>query len=104
MILVDLRSAQEFAAGHAPNAINVPAEIEPMSAAGRAALWRDLARTFAAVDRRTPVRFYCREGNRARTATAMLNAMGFSNVQNVGGPQAGPMAKALVTGQLGFVR
>lgn len=85
-ILVDLRSPADFAQGHAPNAINLPTEMEPMSQAGREKLAQDLARTFASVDRRTPVFFYCREGNRARTATAMLRQMGFLNVRNLGGP------------------
>lgn len=85
-IIVDLRSPQEFAAYHAPNAINIPAEMEPMSNAGRQALWRDLTRAFPGVDRRTPVFFYCREGNRARTASAMLRRMGFLYVRNLGGP------------------
>lgn len=85
-IIVDLRSPQEFAAYHAPSAINIPAEMEPMSDAGRAALWRDLARAFARIDRRTPVFFYCREGDRARTAATMLRRMGFPYVRNLGGP------------------
>jgi phage shock protein E len=85
-IIVDLRSREDYARGHAPNAINIPAEMEPMSTQGRARLWQDLTRAFAQVDRRTPVFFYCREGNRARTGAAMLRRMGFPYVRNLGGP------------------
>lgn len=72
-LLVDVRSAEEFAGGHLPGAINIPhGEI----VAGMQAL---------AVDKAAPVVLYCRSGNRSGMAETSLAEAGYGNLMNAGG-------------------
>jgi rhodanese-related sulfurtransferase len=73
-LLLDVRTAEEFAAGHAPGAVNVPlAEL----AARQAELPFD--RTIVVV---------CRSGGRSTTATEALVGAGHRAVNLAGGMQA----------------
>jgi len=70
-LLVDVRSREEFAAGHLPGAVNVPvAELE-----GREG-------ELGAKDRALVV--YCRSGNRSARAAGILARGGFREVHNLG--------------------
>jgi rhodanese-related sulfurtransferase len=72
-IVVDVRTAQEYNAGHYSTAINIPhleignhlAELEPF--------------------KQKPVILYCHSGNRASIAAKVLKQNGFINVINAGG-------------------
>lgn len=64
-VLVDVREADEFRAGHAPGALHVP-----------------LSRSLP--DRRDMI-LICRSGNRSRQAVALLAARGVAAVDVIGG-------------------
>lgn len=76
--VVDVRTPQEFAAGHVPGAVNIPfdemakraAEIGPPS---------------------TSVVLYCRTGRRSGIATDTLHRMGYQKVYDFGSLSAWPV-------------
>lgn len=69
--MVDVRTTQEFAAGHIPGAIHIPVhEIERRS------------NELGAKDK--PIVVYCRSGNRSASATRMLKARGFTQIYDLG--------------------
>jgi len=75
-LIVDVRTAEEFAAGHFPGAINIPHEdiiqgIEEYN-----------------VGKDQTVLLYCRSGNRSGQAEGRLQSAGFSGAKNVGGLNA----------------
>ena len=71
-VLLDVRTAEEFAAGHAPEAIHLPlARIE----AGERP---DVAKGQA-------IYVYCRTGRRAAEAIDLLRDAGFTDLTNIGG-------------------
>lgn len=80
-LVVDVRTAEEFAQGHLPNAINIP--------------YQQINQAFSqqeiAKDRSVVV--YCRSGNRSGIADKMLENAGFTNVYNGGGYQTLMMEK-----------
>lgn len=70
--LVDVRSPQEYAAGHIPGAISLP--LDELGKA--AALLPDpKARIFV----------YCLSGGRSSMAVSMLKRGGYADVHNIGG-------------------
>jgi cysteine synthase/rhodanese-related sulfurtransferase len=77
--LIDVRSPEEFAAGHAPHAKNVPL---PDLATGGASGLPD--------DKDAPVVTMCKVGERSLYGMLLLKSMGYHDVKNVaGGLQAG---------------
>ena len=71
-ILVDVRSPQEYREGHIPGSKNVPLQ--------------QLDKISSVTDNKdVPMFVYCYSGGRSRQATAMLQHMGYTNVQNIGG-------------------
>jgi phage shock protein E len=70
--LVDVRTPEEFAAGHVEGAVNIPvheldkrlAELEPKD---------------------KPVVVYCKSGRRSAKAKDLLQKAGFTSVHNLGG-------------------
>ncbi len=69
--LIDVRTPEEYAAGHIDGAINLPLQdIE--------------AGTFPAGDMSKPAYLYCRSGNRSSQATALLKTAGYTNVTDLG--------------------
>ncbi len=68
--LVDVRTAAEFAGGHAPGSVNIP-----LSEIGERA--REL-------DRSRPVIVCCASGTRSAIAARRLRGQGFKNVLNAG--------------------
>ena len=75
-LFVDVRTTEEFAAGHFPGAINIPHE--------------DIVRGIREhnVHKNQTVLLYCRSGNRSGLAESSLQSAGFSRAKNVGGPEA----------------
>lgn len=72
-LIVDVRRADEFTAGHIPGAINVPnEEIGPEDPS-------------ALPDRDQLLLVYCRSGNRSKQAAEKLAALGYSRVVEFGG-------------------
>jgi phage shock protein E len=80
--VVDVRTADEFASGHVPGAINIPYDQLP----GRAA---EIGPTS------TPVVLYCRSGRRSAIAVDALKKAGFSKLYDMQTATAwpGPLAK-----------
>lgn len=71
-VIIDVRSTEEYAQGHIPGAISVPADnIEAISS--------------KVSDKSTPVFTYCLRGSRSIKAVKALKTMGYSNVINMGG-------------------
>ena len=72
-IILDVRRPDEFAAGHIPNAINVPnesigtAEIPELS------------------DKNQLILVYCRSGRRSKEASEKLVKLGYTNIVEFGG-------------------
>ena len=72
-VWIDVRSAEEFNAGHLQDAVNIPHD-------------QILARIQAvSPDKNAPVNLYCRSGRRAEAALNELKNAGYTNVTNHGG-------------------
>ena len=72
-VWIDVRSAEEFNAGHLQDAVNIPHD-------------QILARIQAvSPDKNAPVNIYCRSGRRAEAALNELKNAGYTNVTNHGG-------------------
>ena len=72
-IILDVRRPDEFAAGHIPNAINIPNE----------SIGTDEISELPDKDKLILV--YCRSGNRSKQASQKLVKLGYSNVVEFGG-------------------
>ncbi|MDZ7869302.1 MAG: rhodanese-like domain-containing protein [Rheinheimera sp.] len=75
-IWIDVRSAEEFQAGHLEGAVNI--------------VHTDIAAKIASVtqDKNAEIQLYCRSGRRSGLAEAELKKLGFTNVHNAGGYEA----------------
>ena len=72
-VWIDVRSAEEFNAGHLQDAVNIPHD-------------KIIARIQAvSPDKNAPVNLYCRSGRRAEAALNELKNAGYTNVTNHGG-------------------
>ena len=71
-ILLDVRTTQEYGAGHIPGSKNVPLQTIDKVAS-------------VAENKDTVLYVYCQSGARSRQATSMLQGMGYTNVNNIGG-------------------
>lgn len=72
-VIIDVRTPAEYDAGHVAGAVLIPHE--------------QIGERIAAVvaDKGTPIALYCASGRRAGIAQQTLHAMGYTNVENVGG-------------------
>ena len=72
-VLLDVRSADEYASGHLQGARNIPHD--------------KIAEEIAAAvpDKSSVVILYCRSGRRAATALKAMQELGYENVSNFGG-------------------
>ena len=71
-ILMDVRTPQEYREGHIPGSKNVPLQ--------------QLDKISSVTDNKdAPMFVYCHSGARSRQATAILQHMGYTNVNNIGG-------------------
>lgn len=75
--VIDVRSPEEFAAGHLPGAANLPIDQLEQRLGELAALVKS--------DQGAPIVLYCRSGKRADRAQAQLLAAGYTQVINGGG-------------------
>lgn len=72
-VLIDVRTAEEFAAGHIQGAIN----IDYYSA--------DFSNQIEKIGKEKPVLLYCRSGNRSAKSMQMMYEMGFVEVKHLDG-------------------
>ena len=71
-ILLDVRTPQEYREGHIPGSKNVPLQqLDKISSVAK--------------NKEIPLFVYCYSGSRSRQATGMLQQMGYTNVNNIGG-------------------
>lgn len=72
-IILDVRTTEEFAEKHIPNAINIPNETIGSE---------ELAEL---PDKNQLILVYCRSGNRSKQASEKLTALGYTNIYEFGG-------------------
>ena len=72
-IILDVRRPDEFAAGHIPNAINVPNETI------------GTAEISELPDKNQLIMVYCRSGRRSKEASEKLVKLGYTNIVEFGG-------------------
>lgn len=70
--IVDVRTPEEYAAGHYPGAVNIPLDKVPQN-----------IEQFKLMQK--PIVAYCRSGNRSGMAVTMLKQSGIAEVYNGGG-------------------
>ena len=71
-VLLDVRTPQEYQEGHIPESKNVP--LQQLDNIASVAKNKDI-----------PLFVYCYSGSRSRQATGILQRMGYSKVNNIGG-------------------
>lgn len=76
IILIDVRSPEEFASGHAEGAINF--DVQRLMQGEMPELAED-----------AKLKLYCRSGGRAELAKNILEKHGFKDVENLGGLGSG---------------
>jgi rhodanese-related sulfurtransferase len=72
--LIDVRTSEEFNAGHIEGAINIDFKNEEV-----------FYQSFQRLDKKNPVYVYCRSGNRSKKSADKLLEMGFSKVFDLKG-------------------
>jgi len=72
-VILDVRTEQEFAAGHIPNAILVPNETIGTQEIPNLP------------DKDQLIMVYCRSGNRSKQASDKLVQLGYTNIVEIGG-------------------
>lgn len=77
VLLLDVRTADEFAAGHLPKAENIPVDRIEASI--------DQIKSKVSGDLAAPIVVYCASGGRAGRAKTALEKAGFTHVTNAGG-------------------
>lgn len=71
-VLLDVRTPDEYRQGHIPGSKNVPLQqLDKISSVAK--------------NKEIPLFVYCYSGSRSRQATGMLQQMGYTNVNNIGG-------------------
>ncbi len=73
-VIIDVRTQEEFAAGHIEGAINIPYEQIGQGIQSIKGLKKD-----------SPVLVYCRSGRRSGIAKSTLEQLGFKQILNGGG-------------------
>lgn len=77
-VILDVRTEEEYAEGHIPNAVLIPDyEIRERAEA-------------ELPDKDMLILVYCRSGNRSKTASAVLVERGYTNVVEFGGIRSWP--------------
>ena len=72
-IILDVRTPEEYAQSHIPNAINIPNEV----------IGTDEISELP--DKDQLIMVYCRSGNRSKQASEKLVALGYTNIVEFGG-------------------
>lgn len=71
LLVLDVRSPEEYAAGHVPGAVNVP--------------YDQVAERLAEIPKDKDVVLYCRSGRRTGIAAEVLEANGYTRLQHLQG-------------------
>ena len=87
VVIIDVRSAEEFQSGHLKGAINIPhTEIADRIAS-------------AVPDKTTPLKLYCRSGRRVKAAINDLQKLNYNDLEDCGGISEAAQRLALPTVQ-----
>ena len=70
MLVIDVRTPQEFKSGHIQNSINIE--------------WQEVSSIIDNVKKEEKIYLYCRSGNSSQKATDILIKLGYTNVENLG--------------------
>lgn len=79
IVLLDVRTAEEFATGYIPGAILLPYDLITEESAAKAIPEKD-----------TMVIVYCRSGRRSSVAAKTLRALGYTSIRDLGGINSWP--------------
>lgn len=101
MVILDIRTPAEYAAGHLPGAILVPTPLPPLSE-WQTQVLRDRLQKLQ-LDPRLPVYVYCKKGVRAKLAVDHLRSLGFE-AMSLGGVEGGWLSDQLEAGYLRLVQ
>ncbi len=71
IVVYDVRTAEEYAEGHIPGAVNIPYDV--------------IGSEIPIKDKDAVVVLYCRSGNRSGKARATLDGLGYTNLADFGG-------------------
>jgi rhodanese-related sulfurtransferase len=82
-VIIDVRTAEEFAAGHVTGALNLDFTSGEFEAA------------LADLDKESAYTVYCRSGNRSAQAAALMASAGFTRVNDLGSLEDAAAALAL---------
>lgn len=74
-LLIDVRTREEYAAGHIEGAVNITGD--DLIEGNLGALMN--------LEQDSPIQLYCQSGGRAEAVKAQLQVIGYSNVTNLGG-------------------
>lgn len=72
-VLIDVRTPEEYAEGHLPNAINIDVEDD------------SFAEKMDEINKNKNVYLYCRTGKRSARAVAIADTLGFKSIHNLDG-------------------
>ncbi|MFY9330047.1 MAG: rhodanese-like domain-containing protein [Candidatus Nanopelagicales bacterium] len=72
-VIIDVRTPEEYNAGHVAGAVNIPVEFE------------DFTTRISALDPGATYAVYCRTGNRSAAATAQMAGLGFEAIFDLDG-------------------
>lgn len=72
---IDVRTVEEYAGGHAPQAVNYPLD--------------EIEKSFPKLDREKPVYVICETGRRSQKASEILQKNGFEEIYNIEGGTSG---------------
>jgi len=73
IVLLDVRTAEEYAEKHIPGSMLIPVDVIETTVAQKIP------------DKQTTIFVYCRSGNRSVTASESLVKLGYTDVYNLGG-------------------
>lgn len=73
VLLVDVRTPEEYTTGHLKNSLNIDYKNETFKT------------QIDKLDKKKTVYLYCRTGNRSGKSVEILKSIGFQNVYNIGG-------------------
>lgn len=72
-VLIDVRTPEEFAEGHLPNAINIDVKND------------NFTEKMGEIKKKETVYLYCRSGKRSLKATSILDTLGYKKIFNLDG-------------------
>ena len=81
MIILDVRTSEEYQEAHAKGAINLPLN----DLLDNTSLAQEILNKIRASGLDVQIKVHCASGGRSAVACAVLHKFGFTNVENIGG-------------------